>query len=86
MQNNTDCTQPVIDIELSRQYPAVWKAMEAMVNSGKALAIGASFLLQKLYHNSIEAPGLSNFNILKTKKILESARIRPVVNQVEVHP
>ena len=30
--------------------------------------------------------GLSNFNILKTKRILEVARIRPVVNQVELHP
>lgn len=30
--------------------------------------------------------GLSNFNILKTKRILEVARIRPAVNQVELHP
>ncbi|TGO54277.1 hypothetical protein BOTNAR_0272g00030 [Botryotinia narcissicola] len=30
--------------------------------------------------------GLSNFNILKTKQILEVARIRPAVNQVEAHP
>ncbi|KAI9659611.1 MAG: hypothetical protein M1831_003692 [Alyxoria varia] len=32
------------------------------------------------------AIGLSNFNILKTKKILEVARIKPAVNQVELHP
>ncbi|OTA08157.1 hypothetical protein A9Z42_0091070 [Trichoderma parareesei] len=30
--------------------------------------------------------GLSNFNILKTKRILSTARIIPVVNQVEIHP
>jgi diketogulonate reductase-like aldo/keto reductase len=30
--------------------------------------------------------GLSNFNMLKTKRILEIARIIPVVNQVELHP
>ncbi|KAF2791528.1 Aldo/keto reductase [Melanomma pulvis-pyrius CBS 109.77] len=30
--------------------------------------------------------GLSNFNILKTKRILDVATIRPAVNQVEVHP
>ncbi|RYP35686.1 hypothetical protein DL767_003707 [Monosporascus sp. MG133] len=30
--------------------------------------------------------GLSNFNILKTKRILEKARIVPAVNQVEIHP
>ncbi|KAK4445763.1 NADP-dependent oxidoreductase domain-containing protein [Podospora aff. communis PSN243] len=30
--------------------------------------------------------GLSNFNVLKTKRILEVARITPAVNQVEIHP
>ncbi|KEY65517.1 hypothetical protein S7711_08752 [Stachybotrys chartarum IBT 7711] len=30
--------------------------------------------------------GLSNFNMLKTKRILEIARIIPAVNQVELHP
>ncbi|KAL9633200.1 MAG: hypothetical protein Q9164_004841 [Protoblastenia rupestris] len=30
--------------------------------------------------------GISNFNISKTKRILETARIRPAVNQVELHP
>ncbi|KAL6876106.1 NADP-dependent oxidoreductase domain-containing protein, partial [Trichoderma longibrachiatum] len=30
--------------------------------------------------------GLSNFNILKTKRILSTARITPAVNQVEIHP
>ncbi|KAI0378273.1 aldo-keto reductase [Hypomontagnella monticulosa] len=30
--------------------------------------------------------GLSNFNILKTKRILENAKIVPAVNQVEIHP
>lgn len=31
-------------------------------------------------------PGISNFNILKTRKLLETARIKPAVNQVELHP
>ena len=31
-------------------------------------------------------PGLSNFNVLKTKRILATARITPAVNQVELHP
>ncbi|KAK4233905.1 NADP-dependent oxidoreductase domain-containing protein [Achaetomium macrosporum] len=30
--------------------------------------------------------GLANFNVLKTKRILEVARIIPAVNQVEIHP
>ncbi|OCL05738.1 aldo-keto reductase [Glonium stellatum] len=36
--------------------------------------------------NKAKLIGLSNFNILKTKRILETARIRPAVNQVELHP
>ncbi|KAM0177488.1 hypothetical protein ACHAPC_008782 [Botrytis cinerea] len=61
--------KPVIDYERSRKYTETWQAMEKLVDSGKAKAIG-----------------LSNFNILKTKRILEIARIRPAVNQVEAHP
>jgi diketogulonate reductase-like aldo/keto reductase len=30
--------------------------------------------------------GLSNFNVRKLKRVLEVARIRPAVNQVELHP
>jgi len=30
--------------------------------------------------------GLSNFNMLKTKRIMQIAKIKPVVNQVEMHP
>ncbi|KAI9662478.1 MAG: hypothetical protein M1821_008645 [Bathelium mastoideum] len=66
---DSDAKRPVIDFELSRMYTATWRAMEELVDNGKAKFIG-----------------LSNFNILKTKRILEIARIRPVVNQVELHP
>ncbi|KAI1091827.1 aldo-keto reductase [Rostrohypoxylon terebratum] len=34
----------------------------------------------------VHSIGLSNFNILKTKRILEIAKIVPAVNQVELHP
>ncbi|KAK4175487.1 putative alcohol dehydrogenase [Triangularia setosa] len=61
--------KPVIDYDMSRRYPETWKAMEKLIDSGKARAIG-----------------LSNFNILKTKRILDVARIIPAVNQVEIHP
>ncbi|KAJ2902782.1 putative alcohol dehydrogenase [Zalerion maritima] len=61
--------KPVIDYEMSRDYPGTWKAMEKLVDGGKARSIG-----------------LSNFNVLKTKRILESGRITPAVNQVELHP
>jgi len=33
-----------------------------------------------------KAIGLSNFNILKTRRIIENATIIPAVNQVELHP
>ncbi|KFY81145.1 hypothetical protein V499_00079 [Pseudogymnoascus sp. VKM F-103] len=58
-------TKPVIDLELSREYPQTWQAMEKLVDSGKTRLIG-----------------VSNFSIVKTKRILEIARIRPAVNQV----
>ncbi|TVY92220.1 putative oxidoreductase [Lachnellula willkommii] len=61
--------KPVIDYERSRKYTETWKAMERLVDSGKAKSIG-----------------LSNFNILKTKRVLQVARIKPAVNQVEIHP
>ncbi|KAK8116002.1 aldo-keto reductase [Apiospora sp. TS-2023a] len=65
--------KPVIDYELSRNYAATWEAMEALVETGKAKSIGIYYCL-------------SNFNILKTRKLLEKANIIPAVNQVEVHP
>ncbi|KAK3312546.1 aldo-keto reductase [Apodospora peruviana] len=61
--------KPVIDYDLSKRYPETWQAMEKLVASRKARAIG-----------------LSNFNVLKTKRILEVAKIVPAVNQVEIHP
>ncbi|CAJ2505419.1 Uu.00g128130.m01.CDS01 [Anthostomella pinea] len=61
--------KPAIDYELSRNYAATWEAMEALVDSGKAKAIG-----------------VSNFNVLKLRKPIATARIIPAVNQVELHP
>jgi diketogulonate reductase-like aldo/keto reductase len=34
----------------------------------------------------VKSIGLSNFNISQIKEVLEKCRIKPVVNQVEVHP
>ncbi|KAK4076143.1 hypothetical protein Trihar35433_2703 [Trichoderma harzianum] len=34
----------------------------------------------------VRSIGLSNFNVLKTKRILDNANITPAVNQVEIHP
>ncbi|KAI1328533.1 aldo-keto reductase [Xylariaceae sp. FL0255] len=61
--------KPVIDYELSRNYITTWKAMESLIESGKAKAIG-----------------VSNFNLLKIRSLIEAARIIPAVNQVEIHP
>ncbi|KAI8850395.1 NADP-dependent oxidoreductase domain-containing protein [Chytridium lagenaria] len=46
-----------------------WRAMEALVDSGKVKSIG-----------------VSNFNVTKLKALLAEARIKPAVNQVELHP
>ena len=76
----------MIDYQLSRAYPEVWRAMEALVDNGKAKSIGKSTKAVSPNISIAEVEGLSNFNILKTKRILEAARIRPVLNQVELHP
>ncbi|RPA81634.1 Aldo/keto reductase [Ascobolus immersus RN42] len=63
--------KPVIDYALSRNYLETYKAMEKLVGTGP---------------NKVRAIGLSNFNVLKTKKILEGCTIKPSVNQIELHP
>ncbi|PYH92520.1 Aldo/keto reductase [Aspergillus ellipticus CBS 707.79] len=43
--------------------------------------------MEKLVDNGkAKSIGVSNFNILKLKRLLETARISPAVNQVELHP
>jgi diketogulonate reductase-like aldo/keto reductase len=34
----------------------------------------------------IRSIGISNFNMKRTQEILDSAKIKPVINQVECHP
>ncbi|KAK8061557.1 aldo-keto reductase [Apiospora phragmitis] len=80
--------KPVIDYELSRNYAATWKAMEALVESGKAKSIGTAcvLIIANIIADADRIAGLSNFNLLKTTKLLETANIVPAVNQVELHP
>ena len=78
--------QPVIDRELSRNYTQTWSAMEKLVEKGKTKLIGLTEAIAACRNNSLLCTGLSNFNILKTKNILHNAKIRPSVNQVELHP
>lgn len=63
--------------------------MEKLVDKGKTKLIGTEIPADTIYFAWIDMSGfigLSNFNILKLKRILEIARIRPTVNQVELHP
>ncbi|KAK0666748.1 1,5-anhydro-D-fructose reductase [Cercophora samala] len=61
--------KPVIDVELSRSFDVTWKAMERLVDIGKAKHIG-----------------ISNFSSPKVLRLLKTARIKPVLNQIECHP
>ena len=60
--------------------------MERLVDKGKTRLIGefgvgpSPLVILNVYL------GMSNFNILKLRRILQNARIRPAVNQVELHP
>ncbi|KAJ5094545.1 hypothetical protein N7456_010406 [Penicillium angulare] len=75
-------------VAMERDYPETWKAMEKLVDLDKArsIALGKTPERTITLISTDSNIGLSNFNILKTKRILEIARIRPAVNQVEIHP
>lgn len=61
--------RPMIDVELSRDFPLTWKAMEDLVDKGKVKHIG-----------------VSNLSSPKVLRLLKNCRIKPVLNQIEVHP
>ena len=43
--------------------------------------------MEALYHKGLaKAIGVSNFGVLRLKKLMEEAEINPMVNQVECHP
>lgn len=59
--------------------------MENLVEEGKAKLIGN---VQSQPFNVIELTeiGVSNFSSPKLERLLKTAKIHPVVNQVEIHP
>ena len=67
--------------------------MHELVRKGKARQIGEvsgpstnKEVLCQLTRCSMRCLGLSNFNILKTKRIIEETGIIPAANQVEMNP
>lgn len=43
--------------------------------------------MEQLYRKGlVRAIGISNFSIVKTERLLETAKIMPACNQVECHP
>ncbi|KAM7215757.1 1,5-anhydro-D-fructose reductase [Rhypophila decipiens] len=61
--------RPIINVELSHNFPLTWQAMERLVDTGKVKHIG-----------------ISNFSSPKVLRLLKTCRIKPVLNQIEVHP
>ncbi|ORY77579.1 NADP-dependent oxidoreductase domain-containing protein [Leucosporidium creatinivorum] len=60
--------KPNIDWALTEDPLPTWRALEALVESGKVKHIG-----------------ISNFTIGRAKRLLAQAKIKPVVNQVELN-
>ncbi|KAK3370530.1 NADP-dependent oxidoreductase domain-containing protein [Podospora didyma] len=65
----------VLDIELSRAFDSTYRAMEKLVNSGKVKHIVRQFV----------TIGVSNFSSPKINRLLQTAKIKPAVNQIECH-
>lgn len=59
----------IIKEDLTKNPEPTWRAMEELVDSGKARAIG-----------------VSNWTIPGLKQLLSFARIKPTLNQIEIHP
>ncbi|KAF4998428.1 glycerol dehydrogenase [Fusarium heterosporum] len=59
----------VIKKDLTENPEPTWRAMEEVLASGKARAIG-----------------VSNWTIEGLKKLLSFAKVKPTVNQIEIHP
>lgn len=59
----------VIDQDLTNNPEPTWRAMEGLIDSGKARAIG-----------------VSNWTVEGLEKLLKYAKVKPAVNQIEIHP
>jgi len=59
----------VIDKALTENPEPTWRAMEELVDTGKARSIG-----------------VSNWTIKGLQQLLNFARVKPTVNQIEIHP
>lgn len=66
--------------------------MEKLVDDKKASLIGETIPTNEEQNTKMDFvidgyfAGVSNFSILKLKRLLKTCRIFPVVNQVELHP
>ena len=73
-------SQLIIDHVASLNHLLAWKDMEAVVATGKVRSIG----IQSTPFNWNR--GVSNFNKCQLQRLLETAKILPAVNQIEIHP
>ncbi|KAJ3414615.1 NAD(P)H-dependent D-xylose reductase (XR) [Chytridiales sp. JEL 0842] len=93
------CAQTLSDLELDYLdlYLIHWP-LPAVKNGGKdasgKLALRTDFTLEDTWRameklvdeGKVKSIGVSNFTIKKLKEVLSFARIKPAVNQVELHP
>jgi len=77
--------KPLLDIPLSKAYDVTWAAMEKLVEQGKTRLIGTYLATVVYIYTFLTLIGVSNFSSPKLKRLLKTAKIHPVVNQVEIH-
>lgn len=74
-----------MDIPVSKGYPDTFKAMENLVTLGLTKSIG-TYCPGCLGPNADRSKGVSNFNILKLKRLINETSIIPAANQIEINP
>ena len=87
------CLQSLQDLNLSHldlyliHWPVVWKRGTLMQPDNSASIAECWRAMEQLVEDGlVKAIGVSNFTEKELRELLKTAKIKPAVNQIEVHP